>query len=113
MAKREKRIKNVRVECDVPTHILQYGPHPYGSAEYWKWADKKIKEWVREFHEFIRDHRSQDPVSLTPVFDTEEVCSECGDSWDVSLWVDEGNDGLLHCNCCGAIIDQTTSKEVS
>lgn len=111
MATKINQVKNVRVECDVPNYILRYNPYHYGSNEYWSYLSGKLNAWVKEFHEFIRDHRSQDPVSLSPVFDAEDVCSDCGDRWDASVWDDEGQDGLLHCNCCGAVVESASLKE--
>lgn len=92
-----KRTTAVRIECE-PRHLLRYSPHQWGSEEYWRWAEQQAQEWCREFHDFMRDHRSQDAVSMNVVRDTEEVCSECGSKWDPTTL--EG-DTHISCAYCG------------
>jgi len=43
---------------------------------------KYYEQWVKEFHEFIRDHCSQDPVSLSVERIYEDQCSFCGYKWE-------------------------------
>jgi hypothetical protein len=44
--------------------------------------ERVLKEWAREFEEFVRDHRSQDAVSLTVERVEQDVCTLCGLEWE-------------------------------
>jgi len=46
-----------------------------------RWA-QNAERWVEEFTEFIRDHRSQDPVVLYVNRVYREECSHCGSEWE-------------------------------
>ena len=50
-----------------------------------------LEQWVQEFHDFIRDHRSQDPVDLEIEKVYQETCEYCDLEWDLDI------DG---CPCC-------------
>lgn len=43
---------------------------------------KHKDELCREFHDFIRDHRSQDRVELEVVREYEDQCSACGGRYE-------------------------------
>ena len=43
---------------------------------------KELEQWCRKFEEFVRDHRSQDPVSLSVKREYEEQCSHCRYKWE-------------------------------
>ena len=95
------RTIGVVVEAHVPDWII---------SRYWgEWdeLEKACKKWVAEFHEFINDHRSQDPVVLKVVRKEQECCSNCGCEWEPVRINDEGlddPDASLTCAGCGAII---------
>jgi len=44
---------------------------------------KQIEGAVKEFHDFIRDHRSMDWVTLNVNREYENQCSHCGMIWEV------------------------------
>ena len=62
---------DVSISCDPPEHIYYRGMEDYA---------KECERWVKEFTEFIRDHRSQDPVYLNVVRHYEDQCEFCGDN---------------------------------
>jgi len=57
---------------------------------------KELEAACRDFANFIRDHRSQDPVSLDVIRVTQNQCSECGKEWDP---YEDGD--RLYCGNCG------------
>lgn len=79
---------------------------PHGA---WGWRQpleqqaRNLERWAREFEAFIRDHRSQDPVSLTVIRDHEDQCSHCGRAWE------EDADGPLCCDA--ALAEWNEAKE--
>jgi hypothetical protein len=42
-------------------------------------AERILKDWAKQFEEFLRDHRSQDVNGLTVVKHYEYRCEFCGD----------------------------------
>lgn len=80
---------DVKIECDPP---LVFG-RSFKSLE--DVADE-YEVWVRDFQYFIRDHRSQDPVSLTVIRDYKDVCSYCNNEW-------ETDDDGVPCCCQNAV----------
>ena len=56
----------------------------------------EYESWVKEFKEFLRDHRSQDVISLDVVRVFSDHCSACGKPWEP----DEGT-----CAWCGEAIE--------
>ena len=84
-------IEDVRISCDppkVPYYLRQLGQEEI--AKYYE-------DWVKEFEEFIRDHRSQDPVSLNVERIYSYVCSHCGYEWE---------DNAEGPNCCHEAIQE-------
>ena len=60
---------------------------------------KDLERAVKDFHEFLRDHRSQDMVSLNVERKYKDLCSNCGkDEFDYEV-------GKTTCAWCGAIIE--------
>ena len=53
---------------------------------------KYLEEWCKEFEAFVRDHRSQDPVSLSVIREYEDQCTHCGLLWE------EDEDGPICCS---------------
>lgn len=54
----------------------------------------------KEAEEFIRDHRSQDPVQLNVEVVREDQCSRCGALWETY----EESPGIDACASCGASV---------
>ncbi len=63
---KRKVLVKINVLCDEP-YIPSY---IRGDLER---TGKYLEEWAREFNDFIRDHRSQDGVSITIEREYEEV----------------------------------------
>jgi hypothetical protein len=88
---KKKVLIDLEIVCEPPQHV-----------RYWwhdlKRQEKEMEYWVKEFHEFIRDHRSQDPVNLEVRRIYEDQCEFCKRVWEVD---DEG------CPvCCDAAVDE-------
>jgi len=78
-------ISDVKIECDpprVPFYIKRNGQEAI--SDYYE-------SWIKDFNEFIRDHRSQDPVSLFVEREYQDICSYCGSDWN------EDENGLPLC----------------
>jgi len=71
---KERVMVNVRVEADPPRW--------YGHYKDIKGYMAFLQRWAKDFHEFIRDHRSQDPVNLSVIPEYEDRCSFCGLEWE-------------------------------
>ena len=63
-----------------------------------------MEAWAGEFNRWVRDHRSQDSVTLEVVRETSERCSACGDTWEPVPGSELGDDyeaRTLYCAACG------------
>lgn len=65
----------------------------------------RLDAWARELEEFIRDHRSQDNVSITVERVRETVCDQCQRSWETYAEA-----GETHCASCGVTASPSTPK---
>lgn len=61
---------------------------------------KALEGAVREFEEFLRDHRSQDVVNLDIDRVYQDQCSACGKEWEPYT-----EDGITSCVSCGATVE--------
>lgn len=89
--------KNVLIDV----HLEAYAPNwvaRYGTAEQ---RAQELRDWTREFTGFVRDHRSQDAISLDVIEEREDICSVCGQQWETQI----DDDGKLQCANCGAEVD--------
>lgn len=80
-----KVVVGLRVEVDPPWHVTS---HSHSSEE----KQRRLNAWAREFEAFVRDHRSQDPISLNVIRDERDQCSHCGYEWE------QDADGPLCCD---------------
>ena len=73
---------------------------------------KALQAWVKEFSEFLRDHRSQDANILDVEPDYKDFCSACGKEYEEARYADT-EDGeptpecpamLKGCAWCGALV---------
>ncbi len=95
---KKKVMSEVTISCNpprVPFYIQNKGVEAI--ADYYE-------SWIREFDEFIRDHRSQDPVSLSVESKYKDVCTHCGYEWE------EDESGLPLC-CDKAQVEYEESKK--
>ncbi len=83
---KQKVLIDVIVRCDPPYAVGRWSRTLEDKA-------RRLEEWCQDFEEFIRDHRSQDPVSLNVERQYQEQCSLCGREWE------EDDNGPL---CCKA-----------
>ena len=97
-AEKIKHTTDVKIVCEAPRHLTRYGGgYNWGTDEYWDYIEKELRRWVKDFHEFIRDHRSQDPVHLDVEREIITACSVCKEEWDTDT--DENGE---FCANCGA-----------
>lgn len=92
-----KQLVDVKIECDPPSHAWGYGRNHAQQAE-------AAEKWCREFEDFVRDHRSQDAITLTVRRRFEDVCSHCGQVYE------EDEDGPL---CCNKAVDEWRAAKVA
>ncbi len=81
---KKKVLVDVKISCDPPRYV---GTYCNTQEDY----AKELESWVKEFHAFIRDHRSQDPVYLNVEREYQDQCSFCNREWETE------EDG---CPCC-------------
>lgn len=84
-------LSDVRIECETPYHVGRWCSTVERKAE-------ELEDWVKDFKDFIRDHRSQDPVNLSVERVYTDVCSFCGATWEVD------DDGCPV--CCDAAVKE-------
>ena len=82
---KQKVLIDVKIECEEPRFLYWDRSKPENRV-------LAIERWVKDFHDFIRDHRSQDPVFLSVERTYQEQCSYCNREWE------EDVDGPLCCN---------------
>jgi hypothetical protein len=87
---------DIRLEIEPPRHLGWY-PDMERRA-------RACENWAAEFMEFVRDHRSQDPVSIHVIRDEQEQCSHCGSEWE------EDEAGPL---CCAKAMDEHSAAKAS
>lgn len=95
--KKATRLQNVLVDA----HLEAEAPH--GTTYHWQTPKQKsdaLRSWVKEFEDFIRDHRSQDAVQLSVVEDRKDLCSACGNEWET-----DSDEGRVCCAYCGAEVE--------
>jgi len=99
--KREHVLVDVKVEADL-SGMLWY--RHYKSEEE---RARDLEQAVKDFDDFLRDHRSQDMISLDVVRVYKDLCSACGCEWET--WTENGE---TTCAGCGAQIEALTAAEV-
>ncbi len=94
----KKKLIDVIIEATPPSYVYRY----YGNNV--ESLATELQRRVNDFHEFIRDHRSQDLVELQIKKIYQVTCEFCGYEWDIDA---EG------CPCCceKAINEWEANKE--
>ena len=88
-------LTDVQLVAEPPDHLFRYRGDMTPENK-----QRILKEWVSEFHSFIRDHRSCDPVNLYVEQTRKDLCSACGHEWETYE-----DDGKTCCAHCGAEVD--------
>lgn len=109
------KVENVLVKSRI---VIDYEPTIYHymvkmcqkpDESQWQCQERILAEakekWAKEFEEFVRDHRSQDPVSITVEREYEDRCSACYEKWE-----DYADGDSIRCANCGALVE---SKEAT
>ena len=81
---KQKVLIDVKIICDPPRAYWYTGRTMEHLA-------REYEDWVKDFHAFIRDHRSQDPVTLNVEREYQDQCSFCHSFWE------EDEDGMPIC----------------
>lgn len=93
---KKKVLINAHVEADLDAAISW-------SRDIADYANR-LERAVKEFHDFVRDHRSMDWVNLSVIRDYEDQCEHCGEKWENSI----DDDGVPV--CCGKAIEEHEAK---
>lgn len=99
-ATKRRALVDARVEAEFTLSWVDR--HIYGHAGVWRERTPEelaqlLEQRCLEFEEFIRDHRSQDPVRLTVQRQYQEQCSACHQAWDPDT-----SGRVPTCGYCGA-----------
>lgn len=86
--------KKVMVDARVEADLDRATYLPRDMEDY----AKQLERAAKEFHAFVRDHRSMDWVRLSVVRDYEDHCEHCGYLWETD---DSGTPV-----CCQTAIDE-------
>lgn len=101
-ATKERKFVGAHVEIEPGRHaIVVYNFQIKDGQTYEEVYARKAEEWAREVMEFFRDHRHQDVNAVSVVREYEDVCSECGRTWEPEHDEDSGN---TVCGYCGEYI---------
>jgi len=92
----------VLVEVTPPDNVRRIYAQDFGTPEYWKALERQLNVWAKGFHDFLRNHSSQDLVCLNVVREEQDVCSKCHALWEPIA----DDDGQPYCANCGAIIKE-------
>lgn len=92
---KKRTLVDVKLVAEPPDHLFRYR---YNITP--KQKEEILKGWVRDFEDFIRDHRSCDPVTLYVEGDYKDLCSNCEEEWETAA-----GDGPECCASCGAILE--------
>jgi ribosomal protein L37AE/L43A len=90
-------VRPITVVTDL--RIVLDGRVPWYAYQTMDERGKALDRWARELEEFIRDHRSQDNVSLTVERVTEVQCDHCHRAWETYT-----EDGETYCASCGVTV---------
>lgn len=88
--------KAIVTDCRIIASLLN-------SWRSWRTLEQNIsamEERCKDFNSFIRDHRSQDDISLKVERITEDRCSVCDAEWEPLMI-----DGALRCANCEAEVE--------
>jgi len=89
--RREHVLVDVKVEADLSGMLWTRR----GDSE--EERAKGLESAVKDFHDFLRDHRSQDMVTLSVERVYQDLCSECNEIWESNY-----RDDSVFCAYCGA-----------
>lgn len=92
-----RAVTDVTIIIDPPCCLERWAArYTYGTEKYWATLKKEYEGWVKEFTDFLRDHRSQDANIFSVDTKVEIVCSVCSNPWEL---MDEGTPdvGCAHC----------------
>lgn len=101
VAKKIKKYLATKIEI-TPRHIPTYLWQNLEPEEFAKREVKWFENWVKEFEEFLRDHRSQDVQYIEAIRQDINICSCCGDNWET--YYDKEEKKTLCANCGAEII---------
>ncbi len=87
----KKRIlTGVHIECEPPSSVGRWCSSIESQA-------RALESWAEEVKDFIRDHRSMDPMHLEVVREYSDLCAQCENEWETMD--DEGKTCCAHCGC--------------
>jgi hypothetical protein len=100
--KKATMLKDVLVDAHVEADLsgMLWGSRSRYSKNPLELA-KDLERACKEFHDFLRDHRSQDMVQLSVEKTIRNLCSACKDEWKTYK-----EDGKKFCANCGAEIEE-------
>jgi len=106
---RKKVIVDARVIAEFPVSAWEYAKYKDGKYLAGTPEDfgKCLEGKCEEFRDFLRDHRSQDLVSLSVERETKDLCSACGEHWETDVDEETGEE---YCASCGAIVETALDK---
>jgi hypothetical protein len=87
-----RRLVGLRVVVDAPDAVPHWWERDLSEAE----RVRRLEVWARELEEFIRDHHSQDRITLSVERDERTFCSSCDCEWEPVT-----EDGVTYCFGCG------------
>jgi hypothetical protein len=97
--KKAAQKKRVLVDVEVVADLSNMCWYRQSNVPPEEWA-KHLEYAVKEFEDFLRDHRSQDKISLDVRRVYQKQCSACEGEWEP----ERAENGVLFCANCGVEI---------
>lgn len=93
--KAASRRRSVLVDCHVEADLSGYVSWMRHGNYTVERRAQELEKACAELVEFVRDHRSRDPLSLEVVREFKDLCSACGAEWET--YEDEGKTWCANC----------------
>lgn len=87
-----RQLVDAQVRCESPSWIEDSYRRRTQEAKA-----TALEQWAKDFNDFIRDHRSQDPVRIYIEREYKDLCSHCHAEWEPF-----NDEGVERCANCGA-----------
>ena len=91
--KKKTIYKGLRVEMELPEFPFWVNTNSE--------KERYLTKWIKDFYDFLRDHRSQDLIRLSIMKQYEDICSKCGREFELDDF-----EKYLGCKWCGEELER-------
>jgi fructose-bisphosphate aldolase class 1 len=108
-------LKNVLVDAHVEATFNEVWDVDYAFRQLrrgkgtWEEVSKELERAIKNFNEFLRDHRSQDVIGLSVEETRKDICSACRQPYEDAIEEVDGKQ-IHYCASCGAELEIEKGK---